>query len=79
MGYCLELQKDFFSINSYLNTTFIKKQKFSDADLNYGGFAVEFNDQMLEIGEVRSLCRSPGVSGKRENCCQLCFGFVDKI
>lgn len=40
----------FFS--SYLNTTFIKKQKYSDADLNYGGFTVELTDQMLEIGEV---------------------------
>ena len=37
---------------SYLNTTFIKKQKFSDADLNYGGFSVDNVDHMLEIGEV---------------------------
>ncbi|KAL4222998.1 Cullin-2 [Mactra antiquata] len=36
----------------YLNTTFIKKQKYSDADLNYGGFTVELTDQMLEIGEL---------------------------
>nr|KAG5689796.1 hypothetical protein BaRGS_007074 [Batillaria attramentaria] len=36
----------------YLNTTFIKKLKFTDADLNYGGFAVEMTDHMLEIGEV---------------------------
>ena len=38
---------------SYLNTTFIRKQKFSDADLNYGGFSVDNVDHMLEIGEVR--------------------------
>jgi hypothetical protein len=38
-----------------LNTTFIKKQKYSDADLNYGGFSMEFTDQMLEIGEVQKL------------------------
>ncbi|WAQ93638.1 CUL2-like protein [Mya arenaria] len=36
----------------YLNSTFIKKQKYSDADINYGGFAVELTDQMLEIGEL---------------------------
>ncbi|KAK7473994.1 hypothetical protein BaRGS_00034763 [Batillaria attramentaria] len=36
----------------YLNTTFIKKLKFTDADLNYGGFAVEMTDHMLEIGEL---------------------------
>ena len=36
----------------YLNTQYIKKQKFSDADINYGGFGVELNEQMLEIGEV---------------------------
>ncbi|KAK7110117.1 cullin-2-like [Littorina saxatilis] len=36
----------------YLNTTFIKKQKFSDADLNYGGFSVDNTDHMLEIGEL---------------------------
>lgn len=36
----------------YLNTTFIKKQKYSEADLNYGGFSMEFQDQMMEIGEL---------------------------
>ncbi|XP_050388623.1 cullin-2 [Patella vulgata] len=36
----------------YLNTTFIKKQKYSEADLNYGGFAIDVVDQMLEIGEL---------------------------
>ncbi|ESP02261.1 hypothetical protein LOTGIDRAFT_207667 [Lottia gigantea] len=36
----------------YLNTTFIKKQKHSEADLNYGGFTVDPVDQMLEIGEL---------------------------
>ncbi|KAJ8313728.1 hypothetical protein KUTeg_008289 [Tegillarca granosa] len=36
----------------YLNTTFIKKQKYSEADLSYGGFSVEQSDQMLEIGEL---------------------------
>ncbi|XP_067649383.1 cullin-2-like [Haliotis asinina] len=36
----------------YLNSTFIRKQKVSDADLNYGGFAMDMADQMLEIGEL---------------------------
>ncbi|XP_033762061.1 cullin-2-like isoform X2 [Pecten maximus] len=36
----------------YLNTTYIKKQKYSDADLSYGGFSIESSDQMLEIGEL---------------------------
>lgn len=36
----------------YLNTTFIKKQKYTEADLSYGNFAVELTDQMLEIGEL---------------------------
>ncbi|XP_041365909.1 cullin-2-like [Gigantopelta aegis] len=36
----------------YLNSTYIKKQKVSDADLNYGGFALESLDHMLEIGEL---------------------------
>lgn len=36
----------------YLNTTFIKKQKYTEADLNYGGFSADGSDQMLEIGEL---------------------------
>ena len=39
----------------YLNTQFIKKQKFSDADLNYGGFGIELSEHMLEIGEVSTV------------------------
>lgn len=35
----------------YLNTTFVKKQKHSEADLNYGAMGIE-NDQVLEIGEL---------------------------
>ena len=44
----------FVTFFRYLNTQYIKKQKFSDADINYGGFGVELNEQMLEIGEVES-------------------------
>ncbi|XP_052251215.1 cullin-2-like isoform X2 [Dreissena polymorpha] len=36
----------------YLNSTFIKKQKYSDADINYGGYAIELTDQMMEVGEL---------------------------
>ncbi|KAI0211701.1 Cullin-2 [Lamellibrachia satsuma] len=36
----------------YLNAQFIKKQKYSEADLNYGGFGFDHMEQMLEIGEV---------------------------
>ena len=51
MKKCMKIILNF----SYLNTTFIKKQKFSDADLNYGGFSVDNADHMLEIGEVSML------------------------
>ncbi len=36
----------------YLNIQFIKKQKYSEADLTYGGFGIDISEQMLEIGEV---------------------------
>lgn len=36
----------------YLNTTFIRKHKYSEADINYGNFTAENNDHMLEIGEL---------------------------
>ena len=36
----------------YLNTTYIKKQKYTDADLSYGGISTDTADQLLEIGEV---------------------------
>ncbi|KAH9488657.1 Cullin-2, partial [Bulinus truncatus] len=35
----------------YLNNTYIKKQKYSDADMNYGVFPVDA-DCLLEIGEL---------------------------
>lgn len=37
---------------SYLNTQHIKKQKLSEADLNYGALGLELHEQMLEIGEL---------------------------
>ena len=37
--------------SSYLNNTYIKKQKYSDADMQYGVFPVDA-DCLLEIGEV---------------------------
>lgn len=36
----------------YLNTTYIKKQKYTDADLSYGGISTDTADQLLEIGEL---------------------------
>ncbi|CAH1788629.1 unnamed protein product [Owenia fusiformis] len=36
----------------YLNTQFIKKQKCTEADINYGGFGIEMSEHMLEIGEL---------------------------
>jgi len=39
---------------SYLNSQYIKKQKISEADMNYGGFTIDTNEQLMEIGEVVS-------------------------
>ena len=50
--YIILLTNVFITLSSYLNTQFIRKQKFSDADINYGGFGIELSEQMLEIGEV---------------------------
>ena len=50
----------------YLNTQYIKKQKFSDADINYGGFGVELNEQMLEIGEVNPLIYKKKIRGGQQ-------------
>lgn len=36
----------------YLNTHYIKKQKVSEADMNYGGFMFDANEQMVEVGEL---------------------------
>ncbi|XP_074658807.1 cullin-2-like [Tubulanus polymorphus] len=36
----------------YLNTQFIKKQKYSEAHSLYGNFGIELSEQMLEIGEL---------------------------
>jgi len=38
----------------YLNTQYIQKQKVNEADISYGGFNIELNEQMYEIGEVRT-------------------------
>jgi len=40
------------SLYGYLNSQFIKKAKYSEADLNYGNFGIELTEQMLEIGEL---------------------------
>lgn len=48
---CQMIHGDNFS-HRYLNTTYIKKQKYTDADLSYGGISTDTADQLLEIGEV---------------------------
>lgn len=39
----------------YLNIIYIKKQKYIDVDLSYGGISIDIVDQLLEIGEVSRL------------------------
>lgn len=36
----------------YLNTQFIKKNKLTEADLQYGYGGVDMNEPLMEIGEV---------------------------
>lgn len=36
----------------YLNTQFIKKNKLTEADLQYGYGGVDLNEPLMEIGEV---------------------------
>uniref|UniRef100_A0A3P8ZG44 Cullin-2 n=1 Tax=Esox lucius TaxID=8010 RepID=A0A3P8ZG44_ESOLU len=38
----------------YLNTQFIKKNKLTEADLQYGYGGADMNEPLMEIGEVRS-------------------------
>ncbi|XP_076439449.1 cullin-2-like [Babylonia areolata] len=63
----------------YLNTTFIKKQKFSDADLNYGNFTIENNDHMLEIGELAmDIWRKNMIQPQRELLTTLLLGEISR-
>lgn len=39
----------------YLNTQFIKKNKLTEADLQYGYGGVDMNEPLMEIGEVLSI------------------------
>lgn len=41
----------------YLNTQFIKKNKLTEADLQYGYGGVDMNEPLMEIGEVQ-----PGIN-----------------
>lgn len=38
----------------YLNTQYIKKNKLTEADLQYGYGGVDMNEPLMEIGEVRN-------------------------
>lgn len=44
-----------FTLIRYLNTQFIKKNKLTEADLQYGYGGVDMNEPLMEIGEVQSL------------------------
>lgn len=39
----------------YLNTQFIKKNKLTEADLQYGYGGVDMNEPLMEIGEVSAV------------------------
>lgn len=39
----------------YLNTQFIKKNKLTEADLQYGYGGVDMNEPLMEIGEVSTV------------------------
>lgn len=41
-----------FIFTRYLNTQFIKKNKLTEADLQYGYGGVDMNEPLMEIGEV---------------------------
>lgn len=44
-----------FTLFRYLNTQFIKKNKLTEADLQYGYGGVDMNEPLMEIGEVLSM------------------------
>lgn len=41
-----------YRLSRYLNTQFIKKNKLTEADLQYGYGGVDMNEPLMEIGEV---------------------------
>ena len=49
LTYCQMILHLFFR---YLNTQFIKKNKLTEADLQYGYGGVDMNEPLMEIGEV---------------------------
>lgn len=54
----------------YLNTQFIKKNKLTEADLQYGYGGVDMNEPLMEIGEV-GISESGG--GYIEKHCNFSF------
>lgn len=50
---------DLFSPIRYLNTQFIKKNKLTEADLQYGYGGVDMNEPLMEIGEVQKTLPHP--------------------
>lgn len=48
----------------YLNTQFIKKNKLTEADLQYGYGGVDMNEPLMEIGEVLAEFHLPVQRGR---------------
>lgn len=46
----------------YLNTQFIKKNKLTEADLQYGYGGVDMNEPLMEIGEVLTNLITAGIN-----------------
>lgn len=51
---CIPLLIHYFLCLRYLNTQFIKKNKLTEADLQYGYGGVDMNEPLMEIGEVNT-------------------------
>uniref|UniRef100_A0AAY5EMX7 Cullin-2 n=1 Tax=Electrophorus electricus TaxID=8005 RepID=A0AAY5EMX7_ELEEL len=59
------------SLYRYLNTQFIKKNKLTEADLQYGYGGVDMNEPLMEIGEVSPKTQSePRWSCFRHSLCR---------
>lgn len=51
LNFCL-FWLEYLYFYRYLNTQFIKKNKLTEADLQYGYGGVDMNEPLMEIGEV---------------------------
>ncbi|ELT99573.1 hypothetical protein CAPTEDRAFT_175514 [Capitella teleta] len=63
----------------YLNSQFIHKQQHSEADINYGGFGIELQEQLLEIGALAlDIWKRVMVEPLKENLAQLLLEEMEK-